>query len=103
MDEAAREVSQAVDGAGARDPQEIREDIEDTRRAVGEAAAALAQKVDVKAQARHKVEEVKERVRHATPDSAGQAAHKARQNRTPLALIGALAAGFLLGRLTARG
>src|SRR4051794_38357660 len=70
-----------------RDPQEIREDIEQTRTELGETVETLAHKADVKGQATAKVEEVKGRVddkraesvdrfKQATPDSAGAAAAK---------------------------
>ena len=99
------------------EPEQIREDIERTRREVGETAAALAEKADVSKQAKAKVDEVKERVagkgaetigkaKEATPDSAGQAASNvaetAGRNRGPLLIAGAALAGFLLGRATAR-
>ena len=108
MDEATRQGSAAVD-----DPQRLREEIEQTRREVGETAAALAQKADVKAQAHAKVEELKGRVtgkaheaKQATPDSAGQAAstvaETAKRNRVPLVIAAAVLAGFLVGRATSR-
>ena len=62
MDEAARTSGQAVD-EHKRGPQEIREDIEQTRVELGETVEALAAKTDVKAQAKAKVEETKERAR----------------------------------------
>jgi|1186.fasta_scaffold892861_1 hypothetical protein len=99
------EVTAADDGNGSRDPEQIREDIERTRQEVGETAAALAEKADVKAQARAKVDDVKERLHQATPDSAGEAAStatsKARQYRTPLLVAGVALAAFLIGRATA--
>jgi len=99
-----------------RDPQEIRDDIEQTREELGDTVESLAHKADVKSQAKAKVDEVKgrigdkrdesvERVKHATPDSTGQAAAtvttKARENRTPLIVAGVALGGFLLGRATA--
>jgi Protein of unknown function (DUF3618) len=100
-----------------RDPQEIRDDIEQTRTELGETVETLAHKADVKAQAKAKVDEVKgkagdkrdetvERVKRAAPDSAGQAAStvagKARENRTPLVVAGVALGAFLVGRATAR-
>jgi hypothetical protein len=100
-----------------RDPGEIRQDIEQSRCEVGDTAAALAEKADVKAQARNEVDEIKRRfedkrselVRRATdatPESAGQVAstigNTARENPTPFAVAGAAIGGFLLGRLIAR-
>jgi hypothetical protein len=100
-----------------RDPEEIRHDIEETREELGETVETLAHKADVKAQAKAKVDEVKDRigdkrdeslnrVKGAAPDSAGQAASavstRASENRVPLGIAGAAIGGFLLGRLTAR-
>jgi Protein of unknown function (DUF3618) len=100
-----------------RDPQEIRQDIEHTREELGETVETLAQKADIKSQAKAKVDDVKgrigdkrtetaERVKQASPDSAGQAAStvagKARENRTPLIVAGVALGAFLVGRATAR-
>jgi hypothetical protein len=116
MDEAARQEHTAVDD-GPREPEEIRRDIEETRREVGDTAAALAEKADVKAQAKAKAQEVKERAQakrdelkgraqEATPASVGDAAstvtEKAQERPVPLAVAGAALAGFVLGRLTKR-
>jgi ElaB/YqjD/DUF883 family membrane-anchored ribosome-binding protein len=46
-----------------RTPQQIRHDIEETREELGETAAALAEKADVKAQAKAKVEEKRKELR----------------------------------------
>jgi hypothetical protein len=118
VDEAAHQGSPAVTaGDESRDPEQIREDIERTRREVADTAAALAEKADVKAQARAKVDEIKGRVsdkaeetvgkaKQAAPDSAGGAAStvsvQARQNKLPLIIAGAALAGFLLGRALAK-
>lgn len=110
-------------GAGvAQDPQQrtpdqIRDDIASTREEMGETVEALAAKADVKGQAQHKVEEVKQRVgakreefthraQAATPDSAGQAAVQAKaaaqNNPIPFIAAGAFVAGLVVGRLTSR-
>ncbi len=100
-----------------KDPEQIQAEIERTREELGDTVEALAAKTNVKAQAKHKIEDLKaaagERTEHAwsavkeaTPDSAGAAAsqvsHKAGENPLPVAAIGAFAAGFLAGRLTKR-
>ena len=79
-----------------RSPEEIRADIESTRRELGDTAAALAQKADVKARAQEKVAGVKQRVSHVP--SAGTV----QRHPLPVAAIAAFAAGFVLGRLSAR-
>jgi Protein of unknown function (DUF3618) len=119
VDEAARTGSQEVDTDAdqERSPEEIRADIERTRRELGDTAAAVAAKADVKAQAKAKADETKQRAtekkdellgkaKEASPDSAGQfagqAATTAKDNPLPLAAGAAFVAGFLLGRLTRR-
>jgi ElaB/YqjD/DUF883 family membrane-anchored ribosome-binding protein len=95
----------------APDPEELREEIEQTRAELGDTVDALSQKADVKGQVQDKVDERKaafkakagdarERVSNATPDdakhAAAQVAHTAEQR--PLPAIGiALAAGLLIG------
>jgi len=101
----------------AKDPEQIREEIEETRRELGDTVEALAAKADVKARVHDKVETTKESVAHkrddllgkargASPDSvtagASQATQKARENPVPMAAIGAFVVGFLAGRLTKR-
>ena len=115
MDEAERQSSETV--GGQRTPEEIERDIERTRQELGETVAAVAERADVKTQARKKSDELKEaatakrdellaKAKSATPDdvSAGaqQVAGQAQRNPLPFAVGGALLAGFALGRLTAR-
>jgi len=119
VDEAARTGSQEVesDAEQQRSPEEIRADIERTRRELGDTAAAVAAKADVKAQAKAKADEAKQRAaekkdellgkaKETSPDSAsqvaGQAATTAKDNPLPVAAGAAFVAGFLLGRLSDR-
>ena len=84
---------------------------------MGDTVEALAQKTDVKAQAKEKVAEAKSSVmskkddltgkaREASPESATSAAaqvsQKARENPVPIALVGAFAAGVVAGRVLKR-
>jgi hypothetical protein len=102
---------------GTRTPEEIRADIEKTRAEVGDTVEALAEKTDVKAQAQHRVDEIKDNVRakadevkakarETTPESAQQGGQqivaKVRANPVPLAAAAALVAAFLLGRRSGR-
>jgi hypothetical protein len=95
-----------------RTPDEVREDIERTRAELGDTVEAVAQKADVKAQAKAKVEERKEalsdkkdevvsKLKHAAPDSASDGAAQvgsaARENPVPVGIAGALAAGIVIG------
>jgi hypothetical protein len=96
---------------------ELRQEIERTRRELGDTVALLAYKADVKTQAREKVsgakasvqrrgQEVVAKVGAKTPDSARggarQVADGARAHPLPVATAAGLAIGVLLGRLIAR-
>ena len=99
----------------AKDPEQLREEIEETRRELGDTVEALAAKADVKARVKDKVGATKEsaaqkkdellgKARETSPDSvsagASQATQKAKENPLPVAAAGAFVAGFLIGRLT---
>ena len=101
----------------AKDPEQIRDEIEETRRELGDTVEALVGKTDVKARMHDKVDSTKESVaqkkddllgkaRATSPDSvsagASQATQKAKENPLPVAAVGAFVGGFLLGRLTKR-
>jgi hypothetical protein len=87
-----------------RSPEEIRRDIEETRGELGDTVEALAAKADVKAQAKERVSETADDLKQKVSDVTPQAVQtKAQQNPLPFAVGGALFAGFLLGRLSARG
>lgn len=83
-----------------RSPEDIRRDIERTRGELGQTAAALAAKTDVKARAKEKVDDVKQTI--AGNAGAAQMTTKARQNPIPTAAIAAFVGGFLFGRITRR-
>ncbi len=104
MGEDPREDGQAVE-TEQRTPAEIEADIERTRRDMGDTVAAVAEKADVKGQAKAKVEDVKARLKASAPDSAGDGAGSlgrvARENRRPLIIGGAVLVAFLLGRAAA--
>jgi ElaB/YqjD/DUF883 family membrane-anchored ribosome-binding protein len=100
-----------------RGPEEIRADIEETREQLGDTVEALAEKADVKHQAKLKVGETKDRfsrkadqakakVSSASPDqarsAASDAASAARRKPLPFAVAGAFAAGVVIGLLVAR-
>jgi Protein of unknown function (DUF3618) len=109
MGEDPRQVGEAVENE-PRTPEEIEADIERTRRDMGDTVAAVAEKADVKAQAKLKVDEakarVKERVGAAKPDSAGEGAGQvgrvASEHRRELVIGGAVLIAFLLGRASGR-
>jgi hypothetical protein len=109
MGEDTRQGGEAVESE-QRSPEEIEADIERTRRDLGDTVAAVAEKADVKAQAKLKVDEakarVKEKVGSAKPESAGDGASQAGQfasdHRRELIIGGAVLVAFLLGRTSRR-
>lgn len=66
-----------------RTPEQIRADIDKTRKELGDTVESLAEKTDVKAQAKAKVEDVKE---------------QARRDPKPFAIAGGVVVLFLLWR-----
>jgi hypothetical protein len=112
--------------SGAKDPDQLREEIEETRAELGDTVAAMAHKTDVKAQVKERIEHAKasveERIertkvsvarekgeligeaRHASPESAlsaaSQASDQARRHPLLLAAAGSFAIGFIAGRRT---
>lgn len=90
----------------ARSPEQIRDDIDQTREELGETVAAVADKADVKKQAKAKVHELGDKAKQAAPDSAGEGVEQAQQfaqaNPVPLAIGGAFLAGLVLGRILSR-
>ena len=89
------------------DPEQLRREIEAIRRgARRDRRAALAHKADVKAQVREKADEMKAAAQRRTPDTARggaqQVATGARRHPAPIAVVGALAVGFLVGRRIGR-
>jgi uncharacterized protein DUF3618 len=112
MDQEPRKAEPGV-AEGERTPEQIQAEIDATREELGETAAAVAEKADVKGQARQRVDAAKQnvqakrdellgRAKAGTPDSASagmqQVSAKARENPLPLAVAGALVVGFLFGR-----
>lgn len=98
-----------------KSPEELRRDIEQTREELGDTVEALAEKTDVKAQAKRRVDalkatarqkqqEIKQKAKTATPESANAGAQQvvgaAKQNPLPAAALGAFVAGFVVGRWT---
>ena len=100
---------------GARDPEQIQSEIEQTREELGDTIEALAEKADVKAQAKQRIDETKAaaaekkdefvaKAREVSPETAvnvaSEVSQTARENPVPVGV--AFAAGFLLGRITKR-
>ena len=101
----------------ASDPETIREEIDATRQQLGDTIEALAEKTDLRAQAKHKLEKTKAYVSEKKEDllgkatrgspksvvsAANQAAQKARENPVPLAAISAFALGWAVGQRSRR-
>lgn len=102
--------------AEQKTPEEIRAEIESTREDLGDTAAALASKADVKTRAKEKVEGVKQTVAQKTEalksgngeggpvasSALTQVKTKAQENPIPTAAIAAFVGGFVLGKLSSR-
>lgn len=122
MDEATGkrgpQVGPAADGGpGQRSPEEIRHDIDRTRGELGDTVEALAEKTDVKAQAKQRFDDIRQtaqqkgeefvgKAKASTPDSATaraqQLADWAEENPVAVAIGAALVVGYLLGRRRGR-
>ena len=114
MGEDQGQVGAAVDTE--KTPEQLRREIDDARRDLGDTAAALSAKTDVKSRAREKVESVKQTVSEkkeslgsgdGEPSSqigaaAQQAKTKAQENPVPAAALAAFVGGFIFGRITRR-
>jgi Protein of unknown function (DUF3618) len=100
-----------------KSPEQIQAEIEATRSEMGDTVSTVAEKADVKQQAKDKAGEIKDKAstrveqltgkaKEAAPDSAGagmeQAQSVARENPLPLALAGAFIGGVVIGRMTRR-
>jgi Protein of unknown function (DUF3618) len=122
-----QERAQQLTADSEKSAEQLRAEIEDVRADLGDTAAALAAKTDVKARAREKADELKRTATGKKDDlmskvgrspaagngsSAGtsggagavvrQARTKAEQNPVLVAALGALVGGFAIGRLTRR-
>lgn len=104
-------------GGQQKSPEELRHEIDLTREELGDTVEAMAEKTDVKAQAKKRVSAVKQtaqqkkdefvsKARQATPESASagaqQLASTVQRKPLPFAAGGAFAAGVLLGWLVGR-
>jgi ElaB/YqjD/DUF883 family membrane-anchored ribosome-binding protein len=100
-----------------RSPEEIRQEIEQTREELGDTVEALAAKTDVKAQVKGRVEEIRSeaeqrkeellaKAKEAVPESAGagaqQVAETVKAKPIPFSVGGSFAAGLLIGWLLRR-
>ncbi len=108
--------STATGAKESREPEEIREDIEQTREELGDTVAAMAEKTDVKQQAQAKAEELKgqagakakelsEKAKEVAPDSATEGVQQVQQlakENPMLAFAGVFLAGVVFGRLLSR-
>jgi ElaB/YqjD/DUF883 family membrane-anchored ribosome-binding protein len=105
-----------ADNAGdqPQSPEELQQEIAQTREQLGDTVEALAEKADVKAQAKDRLAGVKEtaqekkaeftaRARQAAPESAGagvqQVSSAVQEKPLPFAAGGAFAMGVLVGWL----
>jgi len=116
--------TQSGTGDAPRSPEEIRQEIDQTREELGDTVEALAAKTDVKAQVSGRVEAIKQdaasrvetlkqdaaervdKAKEAVPDSAGEGAQQVadtvKAKPVPYTAGGAFVVGFLLGWLFGR-
>jgi ElaB/YqjD/DUF883 family membrane-anchored ribosome-binding protein len=113
---------------GTRSPEEIQRDIEETREELADTVAAVAEKADVKTQAKRKVDETKAKAKakvdeakhsaeakreqfaskaqETTPESAGAAGERvatlARENPVAVKIGVAFVAGVVVSRILSR-
>jgi hypothetical protein len=84
--------------AEQKSPEEIREEIAETREELGDTVEALAGKADVKGQAKARVDEAKVDAK-AKVDSVTQSVQ---ENPVPVAVLAAFGAGVVVGWLLGR-
>ena len=88
------QAGQKLDAERERTPDEVREDIEQTRTEMGDTVAALAEKTDVKRHAQEAIDHAKE----TATDSAGRLMEMISTHRAAVAGAGVLALAVLLAR-----
>jgi ElaB/YqjD/DUF883 family membrane-anchored ribosome-binding protein len=111
---------ETVNGADAtepKSPEQLRADIEQTREQLGDTVEALAEKTDVKGQAKSRIAAVKdaaqtkrdeyfEKAKQATPESAGAGADQltttVQERPLPFAVGAAFLTGLVIGRSLGR-
>lgn len=92
-------------GTEEKSPEEIRAEIGETREELGDTVAAVAEKTDVKKQAKAKVDDVKAKAKEAAPESPAEGVQQARtlaEQNPQLAVGAALVALLILWRLLRR-
>lgn len=85
----------AASERGAKGPDELRRQIEQTRHELGDTVAELAEKMDVKARARAQADELKDRAGAVTAQMRSRAAHAGevgKRYRTPVMIACAVVA-----------
>jgi CHASE3 domain sensor protein len=95
MAETQQDNAAETQNGGQRSPEEIQREIEQTRGELADTVAAVAEKADVKAQARKKVDETKARAQDKVEEAktrAQEVPDAARQNPVPYVIAGAVAA-----------
>jgi ElaB/YqjD/DUF883 family membrane-anchored ribosome-binding protein len=118
MTDGSNEDTAAEAAAGeSKSPDEIRADIERTRENLGDTVEALAEKTDVKAQAKNRISAVKDtaqgkkdefvaKTKQAAPKSAtagaGQLTSTVQAKPLPFAVTAAFAIGLAIGWLLGR-
>lgn len=109
MGEGQSQVGTSI-GDESKSPEELRREIEETREDLGNTAAALAEKTDVRARAKEKIDSIKRTVAEkkesvTSASEGGPAADlkvKAQENPVTTAAVAAFVGGLVIGRITSR-
>lgn len=97
--------SKSASTEGERTPEEIREEIDETREELGDTVAAATEKTDVKKQAKAKAKELGDKAKAAAPETPAEGVQQARsfaQQNPAVAVAGALVGLLVLWRLLRR-
>lgn len=90
----------AATGRGAKGPDELRRQIEQTRHQLGDTVEELAGKMDVKGRARARAEELRDRagaMKVQMRSSAAHAGEAGKRHRKPMIIAGAAVAAVVGG------
>lgn len=82
----------AAVGRGAKGPDELRRQIEQTRHELGDTVEELAGKMDVKGRARARADDLRDRAGAMTVQMRSSAAHAGTRYRKPAMIAGAVVA-----------
>lgn len=89
------EAGRAAPGRGAKGPDELRRQIEQTRHELGDTVEELAGKMDVKGRAKARADDLRDRAGAMTVQMRSSAAHAGMRYRKPALIAGAVVAAVV--------